>query len=103
MEKIDIIVEVIQQAFAGKVKIGEEVNVRGVAEAILEKIDFHSTMGELSARNVNEAKHSFFSAIDEIDEEMDKELQQLGKDETLLKNFIRGQKTACEKLRETLS
>jgi len=101
-EKIDEAVAFLQKAFSNKIKVGEEVNLHFVAEGLLDKMDFLSTVKESKSRNISEAISTFGKMIDDLDRDMDNELEQLGDNERLLKNFVRGQKTACEKLKYNL-
>jgi hypothetical protein len=97
-----ILVELLQKSLAGQIDPSSNFNPNFLAEAIISKLALNQTFEEKNAKKVEEAVKSFNEMINVIDDEMTTELQQLGKDEVLLKNFVRGQKTTCEKLRETL-
>jgi len=97
-----VLVELLQKSLAGQIDPSSNFNPHFLAEAILNKLEFNQTIEEKNAKKVEDAVKSFNDMINEIDDEMTTELEQLGKDEVLLKNFVRGQKTTCEKLRENL-
>jgi len=101
-EKI-ILVEFLQENLAGKLDSSTNLNVSFLADAILEKLELNRTTEERNVRKVEEAIKSFNKMINDIDVDMDTELAQLGKEEILVKNFAMGQKTACDKLRESLT
>jgi len=96
------VIELLQSTLAGKIDPSSNFNPQFLAEAIVEKLNFNLSPIERNAKKVEDAIRSFEKMISDIDEDMDNELQQLGKDELLVKNFVRGQKTACEKLKESL-
>ncbi len=100
-EKI-LLIEFLQKNLVGKIDSSANVNPCHLAEGIITLLDFNKPLKERNTKRINGVIDSFNKMIDDIDLDMDTELAQLGKDETLLKNFIRGQKTACEKMRETL-
>jgi len=94
----EILVEFLQNSLAGKLDPSAHLNPGFLASAIIAKLDFNRPLEERNARNVNEAVKTFAEMINEIDKDMDIELEQLGEDEKMVKNFIQGQKTACQKL-----
>jgi uncharacterized coiled-coil protein SlyX len=100
--KKTILVELIQNSLTGKLDPSTHFNPQFLADAIIEKLELEKTFEERNIKKINDAIDSFNNMIDEIDKDMDLELQSLGADEILLKNFIRGQKTTCEKLKESL-
>jgi len=97
-----VVVELLQSALAGKIDPSSNFNPQLLAEAIVTKLNFNLSPIERNAKKVEDAIRTFNEMINKIDAEMDNEMQQLGKEEVLLKNFVRGQKTACEKLKESL-
>ena len=98
----DILIELIQASLAGKIDPSSNFNPADFADAIVTKLDLNRTLEERNAKKVEDAVQAFNESINEIDKDMDIELEQMGKDEVLLKNFVRGQKEACEKLRSSL-
>lgn len=98
----EILINLIQASLTGKIDPSSNFKPADFADAILTKLDLNRTFTERNSKSINEAVENFESMINDIDKDMDTELEQLGKDETLLKNFVRGQKTACEKLKENL-
>ena len=98
----EILINLIQSSLKGKINPESDFNPQFLAEAIITKLNLNKTVTERNSKKVEDAIEKFESFINEIDSDMDIELEQLGKDETLLKNFARGQKTTCEKLRESL-
>jgi hypothetical protein len=100
-EERNQVIRLIQESLIGKID-SSSFSPQFLADAILQKLDFNRTFEEKNAKNLDSAIKMFNKMIDDIDYDMDNELAQLGPEETLLKNFVRGQKTACEKLREEL-
>jgi len=98
----DILIELIQASLIGKLDPSSNFSPQVFADAIITKLDLNRTLEERNAKKVEDVVKSFNEAITSIDKDMDTELEQLGKDEVLLKNFVRGQKEACEKLRSSL-
>lgn len=98
----EILVNLIQASLAGKLDPSSNFNPQDFADAIITKLDLNRTLVERNARSVEAAIKSFNNMIDDIDKDMDIELEQLGKDEVMVKNFVRGQKTACEKLKSEI-
>jgi len=98
----DILINLIQASLTGKLDPSSNFSPQEFADAIITKLDLNRTMAERNARNVEAAIESFTGMINDIDKDMDNELEQLGKDEVMVKNFVRGQKTACEKLKENI-
>lgn len=101
-EQRKLVIELIQTSLIGKIDPSINFNPQFLADAILEKLDFNLPLEERNSKIVNNTIKVFEGMLDEINKDMDNEMEQLGKDEVLLKNFIKGQKTACEKLRENL-
>jgi len=97
-----LVVEMLQSTLAGKLDPSSNFNPQHLAEAIVEKLNFNLTPIERKTKSVEDAIKSFEEMINGLDADMDNELLQLGKEEIMVKNFVRGQKTACEKLRESL-
>jgi len=97
-----ILVKLIQASLTGKINTSTNFNPQFLADAILKKLEFNRPIKERNAKSVNEAVKTFEEWINEINGEMVIELEQLGKDEKLLGNFIRGQKTTCDKLKNKL-
>jgi len=97
-----ILVNLIQAQLAGKIDPSSNFNPQSFADAIITKLDLNRTLEERNAKNVDEAIQSFTKMIEDIDNDMDTELEQLGKDEVLVKNFVRGQKTVCAKLKDEI-
>jgi len=94
-----ILINLIQASLAGKIDPSSNFSPQDFADAIITKLDLNRTLTAKNAKSVDEAVESFTEMIDEIDKDMDIELEQLGKDEVMVKNFVRGQKTVCEKLK----
>lgn len=103
MDKRDLLIELIQESLIGKLDSSANFNPQFLADAIIEKMKFNSTIRERNSSKLEEAIEKFNEFINDINNDMDDELKQLGKDEVLLKNFVNGQKTACEKLKDKLS
>jgi len=101
-EEKKILVTILQTALAGKIDPSTNFSPQLLADAIIDQLNLNRTLTERNARNVEETINKFKSFINEINEDMDIEAEQLGNNEVLLKNFINGQKTACEKLNEKL-
>jgi len=97
-----IVIELIVNALSGKLDSSSNFNPKFLAEAIVQKLNFNLTLEESKLKSINESIITFNSMIDDIDKDMDEEMSKLTEKETLLKNFILGQKTACEKLKESL-
>ena len=97
-----ILINLIQASLAGKIDPSSNFSPQDFADAIITKLDLNRTLTEKNAKSVDEAVESFSKMIDEIDRDMDIELEQLGKDEVMVKNFVRGQKTVCEKLKSEI-
>jgi hypothetical protein len=103
-EERNQVIKLIQESLIGKIiDASSNFSPQFLADAILQKLDFNRTFEEKNVKNLDSAIKAFNKMIDDIDYDMDNELAQLGPEETLLKNFVRGQKTACEKLREKLN
>ena len=98
----EIIIELIQNSLIGELDSSSNFSPQFLADAIIKKVNFNRTYKEKNVKKIEDALNSFNDMIDKIDEDMNNELEQLGSDEVLLKNFVRGQKTTCEKLRESL-
>ena len=96
------IIELIQNSLVGKIDASVNFNPRFLAEAILEKLEFNKSLKDRSNEKIDNVITSFNDMINDIDNDMDTELGLLSESDTLLKNFIRGQKTACEKLKDKL-
>ena len=101
--KETILIELLQDSLKGKIDPSINFNPKFLAEAILEKLNLNETFKERNLKNVNESIESFRKMIDDVDKDMDLELDKLDSSEKMLANFIRGQKTACEKLKESLT
>ena len=101
-EKKEIIVSLIQDSLMGKIDPSANFNPQFLADAILKKLEFKESMAERNTKSINEAISKFNTMIEDIDNDMETEMEQLGVDEVLLKNFIKGQLTACEKLKNQL-
>ena len=102
-EKIkNIIIELLQDSLTGKLDSSSNFNPQFLADAIIKKTELAKTYAEIKAKDIDDTMSIFEGWIEDIDKDMDNELEQLGEDEKLLKNFIRGQKTACEKLKEKI-
>jgi len=97
-----ILVDLIQTSLAGKIDPSSNFNPQDFADAIITKLDLNRTLTERTAKNVEELIESFTGMINDIDSDMDIELEQLGEDEVMVKNFVRGQKTVCEKLKDEI-
>jgi len=100
--QLEVIIELIQDSLIGNLDPSSNFNPQFLAKAIIDKLEFGQTYKEKNSKKVEDAIQSFNQMINDIDLDMDEELQKLNDNETLLKNFIRGQKTTCEKLRESL-
>lgn len=98
----NILIKLIQSSLKGKLDSSTNFSPQNFADAIINKLELNRTYKERNSKKVEEAINFFNESINDIDKDMDTELQQIGKDEIVLKNFVRGQKTACEKLRENL-
>jgi len=98
----EILINLIQSSLAGKIDPSTNFSPQDFADAIITKLDLNRTLQERTAKSVEETIETFNEFLNEIDKDMDNELEQLGADEVNVKNFARGQKTACEKLRESL-
>jgi len=100
----EIIITLLQNSLTGELDPSSNFNPQFLADAIIEKIEFDKTLKERNAKKIDEVIESFNEMIDDIDEDMDTELLKLGTDssDVFIKNFIRGQKTACEKLKDKL-
>lgn len=99
----NIIIETIQSALVGHLDSSSNFNPASLANAIETKISFNESFEEKNVKQVKEFIIHINETINDIDNDMNNELEQLGPDETVLKNFIMGQKTACEKIRESLN
>ncbi len=98
----EILVKLLQTSFTGVIDASSNFNPAFLADAIIKKLQLNETIKERNAKDVDDAVNSFTNMIDDIDKDMDTELEQIGDDEVLLKNFVKGQKTACEKLKESI-
>lgn len=96
-----IIVEILQNTLVGQLKSDATFNPQHVADAINQKIEFGSTMGE----NVNkEVIETIIESVETCKKEMDIEFEKLdSKTETLLRNFIRGKSTAYQEMLDILN
>lgn len=95
-----IIIETLQTALAGQLDPSSNFKPQLVAEAIAAKVEFEKTYsGRLNDELVGLIKESILKNR----EEMTKELNSLGEDEVLLKNFIRGKITAYMEVLNTLN
>jgi len=101
-EEKKILITLLQTALSGKIDPSINFSPQLLADAIVDQLNLNRTLTERNVRNVEETINKVKSFIKEINDDMNNEIEQLGKDETLLKNFINGQKTACEKLNEKL-
>lgn len=101
-EKRNIIVKLIQASLVGKIDPSSNFNPQFLADAIIKKLEFNRPIKEINAQNVSEVIGKVESWIGEINKDMNNELEQLGEDEKLLGNFIKGQKTTCDKLKNKL-
>lgn len=95
-----ILTHFLQDVLSGHLDVSSNLNPSFLADAILTKLEINKT---LAFKNTEEAVKSFTSFIEDIDSDMDKELNELKEGDLMLKNFIRGQKTACEKLKGSLN
>jgi len=102
MDERDLLISLFQHAFTGKLDPSANLKPQDLADAVITKLNLNRTLTERNVKTVNEAIESFTGFINAIDADMDTELEQLGEDEAMVKNFVRGQKTACEKLREEI-
>jgi uncharacterized protein YPO0396 len=96
----EIIVSVLQTALTGKLDPSSNFSPQDVADAIAVKVDFEKT------HNNSKCDKIIGILIDNIfshNSEMKKELEDLGEDEKLLKNFIKGKLTAYEEILNTLN
>jgi len=98
----EIIIELIQNSLIGELDSSSNFKPQFLADAIIKKLNLNRTLKETNAKKIDEIVNSFNDMINDIDKDMNIEYEQLGADEVLLKNFVRGQKTTCEKLRESL-
>ena len=95
-----IIIETLQAALAGQLDPSSNFKPQLVPEAIAAKVEFEKTYsGRLNDELVGLIKESILKNR----EEMTKELNSLGEDEVLLKNFIRGKITAYMEVLNTLN
>lgn len=99
----EMLVKLIQASLTGYIDPSSNFNPSFLADAIITKLELNQTIKERMVKDVNEAITAFNNMIDDIDKDMDLEMQQLGSEEVLLKNFVRGQKTTCEKLKDSLN
>lgn len=97
------IIELIQASLVGKLKTEVNFNPQFLANAILDKVEFEENLIEKTSKNVSTIKNEFLKMINDVDVDMDEELKKLNKEELMLRNFIFGQKEACEKLNESLN
>ena len=97
-----ILVDLIQASLAGKIDPSSNFNPQNFADAIITKLNLNRTLTERNAKSVEDAVESFNEMVNDIDKDMDTELEQLGTDEVLVKNFVQGQKTVCAKLRDEI-
>jgi len=103
--KRNMIIELIQNSLIGKLDPSSNFNPQFLADAILEKLEFNKTYKEIKCDNINSIINSFNQMINDIDNDMNSEIEKLGdsSSDLLIKNFARGQKTACEKLKDSLN
>lgn len=96
-----IIVEILQNALAGQLKPACKFNPQHVADAINQKVEFESTMGE----NVNkEIIETIIERVVTAKKENDIEFDNLDPNtETLLRNFVRGKSHAYQELLDILN
>jgi hypothetical protein len=96
-----IIVEILQNALAGQLKPDCKFNPQHIADAINQKVEFESTMGE----NVNkEIIETIIERVETAKKENDIEFENLDqKTETLLRNFVRGKSHAYQELLDILN
>jgi hypothetical protein len=97
-----LIVDIIQTNLSGKIDASSNFNPCFLAEAILQKLNFGLTLEERKTKEFVDVVQTINNVLNDIDTDMDTELSKLGSEEKMLANFIRGQKTACEKIRESL-
>lgn len=102
MKNKEDIIKLIQLSLTGELDPSSNFKPQFLADAIITKLNLNRSFKEINAEKIEEVVDSFSDMIDEIDKDMDTEFEQLGNDEVLLKNFVKGQKTTCEKLRESL-
>ena len=91
-----IIVNVLQKA----IPLGIN-NPQFIADAIIQKIDFESTLSEIEG---NEILETIIERIEDCKKDLDDQFESLNpKEETLLRNFIRGKSIAYEEILDILN
>ncbi|MFA5153281.1 MAG: hypothetical protein WC554_12025 [Clostridia bacterium] len=96
-----IIIEVLQKALAGQLKSNAIFNPRHIVDAIIQKVEFESTMGEIVNREVIE---NIIVSVEDCKKEMDNEFENLDQEtDKLLRNFIRGKSHAYQEMLDILN
>ena len=96
-----IIVAILQNAVAGQLHEFGRFSPQNVADAIIQKINFESPMGETINKEIIE---TIIERVEEAKKEIDIEFANLDSDkEKLLRNFVRGKSIAYEELLDILN
>lgn len=99
-----IITQTLQKGLSGHLKLDSSLNPRNIASSILKNVDFSKRYSEFEGKKVNDYKLVVLKNLKEIEEDMNSEYEKLGDEDSdkMLKNFIRGQITAIEKIKNKL-
>jgi hypothetical protein len=97
----DTLINLIQASLVGKINSGVDFRPQFLADAIISKTEFDKPFNH-QTHHV-ELISSIRVFIDSLKEEMSGSLSELREDETILKNFINGQITACDKFEEFIT
>jgi|ERR1035437_4750988 hypothetical protein len=97
----NLIINLIQASLIGKLKEQVDFKPQFLAEAIITKTGFERPF--TNQIHQEEIINSVKVFVDSIRNDMIIEMDKLDKDEILLKNFINGQTTACDKLDDFLN
>lgn len=93
-----IIINILQKTLIGELKEDSKFNPQWVADAIVKRIQFETTLTE---KQTTEIIETIIDKITEAKEENESEFESLNSEtEKLLRNFIRGKVTAKKQLNE---
>ena len=96
METKEIVTSIIQASLKGKLKESENFQPKFLAEAIITKVEFEKPYGQKVYNKEFIESLRFF--VTSLQDDMKAELESTDSKELLLKNLIRGEIVACEKI-----
>lgn len=105
MEKTkNIITETLIKGLNGHIKNDSNLNPRDIVDSIVQNIDFNRTYSEFQNKKVSDYRENMFKVLEDIENDMNSELQTLKEEQSdkMIKNFIRDQLTAIEKIKNKI-